>query len=138
METETIIVIIVVVITLIVAGVLAYYFFFQKKGNKTGESCTSNQDCASGHYCGGDGTCHLGPGGKSSGSDCTDSSQCEFGLTCTSGKCTSDNPPPPTNLIPSFNNAQVTAERNGDKYYLVVGPEDTSTLSQSAWSTLFL
>lgn len=122
------------IVVIVVAAALIYYFFLKKKGGKTGDKCTSNTDCASQHYCGGDGTCHEGQAGRPSGSKCTDSEQCEYGLKCVSDKCTSSTPPPAGKLIPSFSNSQVVTEINGKRFYLVVGPPNPIGFdSQSKW-----
>jgi len=41
-----------------------------------------NEDCGKDLYCGGDARCHKGSNGKAKGADCSDTSECDFGLTC--------------------------------------------------------
>lgn len=77
----------VVIILIIFVGVLIWYMLVRAKGNKIGEFCTSDDDCGSGLYCGGDGTCVSGDHGKDEGAICTTTSECEYPLKCDKGRC---------------------------------------------------
>ena len=67
------------------------------------EFCTSDRDCAFGLHCGGTGVCASGTTGNSAGQSCSNSPQCQVGLSCISGICSSPSTTPTT--TPSISNS---------------------------------
>lgn len=77
-----------VLLTIVILVIIAYIiwrFFFVHNGNKTGEFCTTDDDCVAGNYCGGGttgGQCVAGKAGKKEGTICVRNAECEVGLLC--------------------------------------------------------
>ena len=90
------------------------------------EFCTSDRDCAFGLHCGGTGVCASGTTGNSAGQSCSNSPQCQVGLSCISGVCSSPSTTPTTTSTTttpsssnSSNNPVISASTNSNNNNLV-------------------
>ncbi len=101
-RTNSWIFVIFVIIIIIIIGIIIAVVIFRR--DDTGKKCTKNSDCSSGFFCGGNGTCVRGTGGKIN-STCTTNDNCEFGLSCVGGKCL---PPQVSSTTTSTSNQTVS------------------------------
>ena len=90
MDNTSYILVGVAIVLIIIFVILIVVFFTQERRKVIGEFCTSDKQCAFGTHCGGNGVCAAGYNGLPSGSTCNISDQCQIGLTCQNGICSSN------------------------------------------------
>jgi len=89
-------IVILIIITVVGIGIIIYAFIrgedekaLRELSNPTGKPCTNQSECGDKHYCDGNGVCLPGMGEKS-GSCCSKTGDCDYGLICLNGECTSN------------------------------------------------
>lgn len=114
------------IILLILAGIVVLALVIwvilllsSKKGNTEGEPCQREDDCSSGHFCGGDFKCHPGPKGIDEGGKCELTRDCAVSLVCTKGFCVNPTDPVETDLS-SFDEKIIQTTINNQLYNLWV------------------
>nr|QBK90538.1 MAG: transmembrane protein [Pithovirus LCPAC104] len=82
-DGENLLLVVIFIITIII---IIWIFWELIEGDrttsKTGEKCSSDNDCAGGNYCGGNFACVQGRNGGTQGTICTTNDNCEFGFKC--------------------------------------------------------
>lgn len=111
------------VVLIVISAIVIAYLLTRKSGNTEGEKCQKNEDCAAGHFCGGDFKCHTGSNGVGESGFCEITSQCEVNLVCipplgeTKGRCV-DPTQPINNSLPSFDNKLISTIESNKTLYL--------------------
>lgn len=110
-----------VILGLIVLALVIWVIFLlgSSHGNTEGEPCQREDDCASGHFCGGDFKCHSGPKGISEGGKCELTKDCEVSLVCTKDLCVNPTNPVETDLL-SFDKKRIQTTISNQLYNLWV------------------
>ncbi len=117
-----------VLLGIVVLSLIIWVIFLlgSSHGNTEGEPCQREDDCAGGHYCGGDFRCHVGPKGVGEGGKCELTRDCEVGLVCNekhnqngNGFCVNPTNPIETKL-PSFDEKRIQTTVSNQLYNLWV------------------